>query len=151
MRLARFFMGAFVILIHLEIGQEFKNCNLVCLTPPSQPFESTSSCCPVLPHRAFELHDQFEPIFSACVSMSAMRYFSKFHKNRNERSACRTDSTFVLKTERKKKEWKIPLFVLSLSSYTGRRCYECLLSVKNFWWSSHFIRHQRIQLRETKP
>lgn len=57
-KMALFFTYAFVILIHLEIGQAFKSYNPVCLKKP-KPIESTSSCCPVLPHIIFELHDWF--------------------------------------------------------------------------------------------
>lgn len=42
----------FIILIHHEIGQEFKKYNPVFLKPP-KPTQSTSSSCPVLPYAAF--------------------------------------------------------------------------------------------------
>jgi len=58
MKIVLFVTYAFAVLIHLEIGQEFKNYNPIFVKNP-RPIESTSSSCPVLPHIAFELHDQF--------------------------------------------------------------------------------------------
>lgn len=124
----------FIILIHHEIGQEFKKYNPVCLKPPN-PTQSTSSACPVLPCAAFELHDQFLPIFRDCVTISKLRHLSKLYRNRNLKFALRIHPHFVLKTGGQGRKI-IPSFVLSLSSSPGRGCYELLLWVRNLGWNS---------------